>query len=82
MIYLITVFAGLDPARYRNSVSSEAPERAFSTLDSQISDSDRFKDAMPFLVSCRHCQVQVAFAPINDREVCLLCSSSFLTTDA
>ncbi|KAJ7763943.1 DNA polymerase family B-domain-containing protein [Mycena maculata] len=60
---------GLDPARYRAAASSAADELSFSSLDSQMSDSERFKDASPFIVRCRRCQGQLPFAPIHDREV-------------
>jgi hypothetical protein len=60
---------GLNPERYRSSNSAESEETAFSTLDSQISDTDRFKDSTPFLVRCRRCQGQVPFEPIFKRDV-------------
>ena len=61
--------AGLDPNRYRSAAAGESEARAFSTLDSLMSDSERFKDCDPFIVRCRSCQGQVAFAPISDRDV-------------
>ncbi|OBZ73519.1 DNA polymerase alpha catalytic subunit [Grifola frondosa] len=64
---------GLDPNRYRSAAESE--ERYFGTLDSLMSDAERFKDAEPFLVRCRSCRGQVAFAPISDRESSLLLPS-------
>jgi hypothetical protein len=68
--YLICLFpAGLDPMQFRNSGSSGGLERAFTTLESHISDSDRFKDVTPYMVTCWNCQVQVVFAPIYDRDV-------------
>ncbi|KAJ7132213.1 hypothetical protein C8R44DRAFT_773372 [Mycena epipterygia] len=63
---------GLDPARYRTSTASSADEPTFSSLDSQMSDSERFKDASAFIVRCRRCQGQLAFAPIHDRERSIL----------
>jgi DNA polymerase alpha subunit A len=62
-------YAGLDPGRYRNITSSGQSERSFLSLDSQISDKERFKDADPFLVRCRHCHEQQTFGPIIEREV-------------
>ncbi|KAJ7178608.1 DNA polymerase family B-domain-containing protein [Mycena crocata] len=59
---------GLDPARYRASNSASADEPSFSSLDSQMSDSQRFKDASPFVVRCRRCSGQLPFAPIHDRD--------------
>ncbi|KAJ7623603.1 hypothetical protein FB45DRAFT_837909 [Roridomyces roridus] len=66
---------GLDPARYRTASSSSADEPSFSTLDSQMSDSERFKDSVAFLVRCRHCQGQLEFAPIHDREHSIVLST-------
>ena len=63
----LIVGTGLDPMRYRMSIAGD--ERTFSALDSQITDSERFRDATPFLVRCRHCQVRMPFLPINDPEV-------------
>ena len=59
-------FLGLDPTRFRTS--SGADERTFSALDSQISDVERFRDATPFRVRCRHCQGQLAFS-LSEPEV-------------
>lgn len=59
---------GLDPARYRSSSAGEAQEIAFATLDSQMSDAERFRSAEPFVVRCRHCRGEIAFGSIADRE--------------
>ncbi|KAH9479795.1 DNA polymerase alpha catalytic subunit [Psilocybe cubensis] len=61
---------GLDPMRYRTSTGVE--ERVFSGLDSQMSDAERFRDALPFIIRCRHCQVKVPFLPLNDPEANIL----------
>lgn len=68
LVTLLTRRLGLDPGRYRNSVVG-AEEKAFASLDSQVSDSERFKEAIPFLVRCRNCQGQLPFSPLHDREV-------------
>jgi hypothetical protein len=60
---------GLDPGRYRNSSAAESEERYFSTLDSGMSDSQRYKDAKPFIVRCRRCEAQFAFTPIHEQDV-------------
>ena len=60
---------GLDPMRFKTSTAGE--ERVFSGLDSQISDAERFRDAAPFLVRCRHCQGRLSFFPLNSPEVFL-----------
>ncbi|KAK0497423.1 hypothetical protein EDD18DRAFT_1162173 [Armillaria luteobubalina] len=60
---------GLDPSRYRTAISSSfSEERAFASLDSRVSDTERFKDATPFIVRCPACRGELAFAPLNDRE--------------
>ncbi|KAF8920856.1 hypothetical protein CPB85DRAFT_1372860 [Mucidula mucida] len=60
---------GLDPARYRvTAASSFSEERAFSSLDSQISDAERFKEATPFVVTCRKCSHLNTFSAINERK--------------
>ncbi|KAF8954173.1 hypothetical protein BDZ97DRAFT_1979363 [Flammula alnicola] len=57
---------GLDPMRYRTSTGDE---RMFSGLDSQISDAERFRDAVPFFVRRRHCQGRLNFLPLDHPEV-------------
>lgn len=61
---------GLDPNRYRTTAVGEADERNFGTLDSLMSDEERFKDTDPFVARCRSCRNDVTFAPIADRKVC------------
>ncbi|KAJ6561161.1 DNA polymerase family B-domain-containing protein [Mycena vulgaris] len=63
---------GLDPARYRTSAATSSDEPIFSSLDSQMSDSERFKNAAPFIVRCRGCKGQLQFAPIHDRDHSIL----------
>ncbi|PPQ85267.1 hypothetical protein CVT25_010040 [Psilocybe cyanescens] len=62
---------GLDPMRYRTAVGG-VEDRAFSGLDSQMSDAERFRDAAPFIIRCRHCQVKLPFLPLNDPEADIL----------
>ncbi|KAF9525116.1 hypothetical protein CPB83DRAFT_860041 [Crepidotus variabilis] len=61
---------GLDPMRYRTSVTSE--EISFSGLDSQMSDAERFREAAPLIIRCRHCQGRLTLLPLSDPEQCLL----------
>ena len=68
---------GLDPTRFRTW--SGGDEHVFSGLDAQISDAERFRDATPFRVRCRHCQGQLPFA-LNEPDVsmCCVCTRSTL----
>ena len=63
---------GLDPGRYRSVTVNEAEERRFNALDSQLPDSERYKDAAPFVVRCRACECSVGFAPVANRSVRLV----------
>ncbi|KZT09817.1 uncharacterized protein LAESUDRAFT_756049 [Laetiporus sulphureus 93-53] len=65
---------GLDASRYRSS-AGESEERYFGTLDSLISEAERFNDADHFIVRCRQCKAEIAFEPISDRESSLLLPS-------
>ncbi|TFK23220.1 DNA polymerase alpha catalytic subunit [Coprinopsis marcescibilis] len=64
---------GLDPNRYRNTTASE--EKLFASLDSQMSDVERFKETDPFKVRCRWCHATLNFPVLNDRSVALLKAS-------
>ncbi|KAH9967412.1 DNA polymerase alpha catalytic subunit [Russula dissimulans] len=63
---------GLDPGRYRSTTANEVEERRFTALDSQLPDSERYKDAMPFVVRCRACECSVAFPPVSNRAESLV----------
>lgn len=41
----------------------------YRTLDSQVPDKERFRDATQFVVRCRECEGSFAFAPIGSEEV-------------
>ncbi|KAI6139794.1 hypothetical protein BKA82DRAFT_955077 [Pisolithus tinctorius] len=84
---LAECLAGLDPSRYRTAGSGGGGP-AFATLESQIPDSERFKDCQPFFIRCRKCKGEAEFRPIWEREssvlqptgpACLACSSQFPT---
>lgn len=66
---LTWVSQGLDPGRYRSTTVTEFEERRFSALESQLPDSERYKDAAPFVVRCRACECNVGFAPVSNRAV-------------
>ena len=60
---------GLDPGRYRSTTVTEFDDRRFSALESQLTDSERYKEAAPFVVRCRACECSVGFAPVSNRAV-------------
>jgi hypothetical protein len=64
--------SGLDPGRYR-STATETEDRRFTTLESRLPESERYKDATPFVVRCRACECVVAFAPVSNRAVSPSC---------
>ena len=66
---LTWVMQGLDPGRYRSTTVTEFEEHRFSALDSQLPDSERYKNAAPFVVRCRACECNVGFAPVSNRAV-------------
>ena len=71
---------GLDAVNYKSSF--DTPEREFKTLQSQISDAQRFADAIPFNVRCRACGSSTAFEPLGAKSVSLdfsLAGSAFRT---
>ncbi|KAJ2468610.1 DNA-directed DNA polymerase alpha catalytic subunit pol1 [Coemansia sp. RSA 2322] len=50
---------GLDPAKYRSMVHTQgSTDDALRTLDSRISDTERFKYAQPFTPTCASCKQQ------------------------
>ena len=60
---------GLDPARFRTYSTVEGEELNVTTLDSQIPESERYNDADPLKIRCRHCKTETNFHPIHDRPV-------------
>ncbi|KAJ7717680.1 DNA polymerase family B-domain-containing protein [Mycena metata] len=72
---------GLDPSRYKAAAANSVDEPSFSTLDSQMTDSERFKDASPFIIRCRKCKVEAPFAPIHDREHSILHPTGLACTE-
>lgn len=55
---------GLDPSRYSNH-TAQVVERTFHTLESQITDSERFKEAAPLAVRCPTCDATFSFEGIS-----------------
>jgi hypothetical protein len=65
----LDMMRGLDPGRYRSTTITETDERRFSALESQLPDSERYKDTAPFVVRCRTCECSVGFSPVANRAV-------------
>jgi hypothetical protein len=61
---------GLDPARFRSYSTADAEELNVTTLDSQIPEGERYNNADPLKILCRHCETETDFVPIHDRQVC------------
>ena len=60
--YTLTIAIGLDSSRYQTITAGAGEvEREFHTLESQISDADRFKDAEPFSIHCRQCHTETTY---------------------
>ncbi|ORX68792.1 hypothetical protein DL89DRAFT_284847 [Linderina pennispora] len=51
---------GLDASKYHSAIRSSEPQPAdaLRTLDSQISDTERFRLAQPFMATCPECKLQ------------------------
>ena len=70
-------FLGLDASRYRSTAGGDEQDGGggaaptFMALDSQMSDAERFKDAIPFRVRCKHCQAMGMWGPLwEDVNLC------------
>lgn len=72
---------GLDPARFQSATTNgPGHDREFHTLDSQIPDFVRFKDAAPLSIRCRHCNH--TFETRNLQEAVRPCFSIALAAGA
>lgn len=60
--------SGLDVSRYR-STAAEVPEREFKTLQSQISDAERFAQAEPLRILCQTCHAEAIFDGLAQNAV-------------
>jgi DNA polymerase alpha subunit A len=65
----LTVFTGLDPARYRTQNSDAIIDREFFTFESQISDKERFKEADPLMLRCPACEATFNFEGLLEDTV-------------
>ncbi|GAA5950464.1 hypothetical protein JCM10213_003586 [Rhodosporidiobolus nylandii] len=61
---------GLDVTRYKSSL--DVPDREFKTLQSQISEEQRFADCERFHVRCRTCGTEALFDGISENKAGLL----------
>lgn len=70
---------GLDPLRYATTGTAEAQEKEFFTFDSQISDTDRFRDADPLNLICPSCSEEAAFVGLpSDASVVVRLSENVM----
>jgi len=53
--------SGLDSSRYRSNIPSDPQEQGFGTLESQIPDKIRFKDADALIIRCKGCKAEMPF---------------------
>lgn len=63
---------GLDALKHRGAI--EAPEREFKTLESQLTDAQRFKDCKSFALVCRDCKTEHTLRNISEKSVCAIVS--------
>lgn len=71
---------GLDISKYK--ANNDIPEREFKTLQSQISDEQRFLNAKSLSIRCRSCGVVCDFDGIANNSVCpFLASQSRASPD-
>ncbi|KAG8710371.1 DNA-directed DNA polymerase alpha catalytic subunit pol1 [Ceratobasidium sp. 423] len=59
---------GLDPSRFQVSVAA-VDDDPYRTLDSQVPDKERFREAARFIVKCRKCEGSIVFSPVGSTEV-------------
>ncbi|GAA5888512.1 hypothetical protein JCM6882_008978 [Rhodosporidiobolus microsporus] len=66
---------GLDFTRYKSSL--DVPEREFKTLQSQLTEAQRFAECEPFRVRCRTCGTESLFDGISENKAGLLSKNGF-----
>ncbi|GAA5918206.1 hypothetical protein JCM8208_006171, partial [Rhodotorula glutinis] len=67
---------GLDALRFKSS-SLDVPEREFKTLQSQISDAQRFAECEPLRIRCRSCGSESAFDGVAENKAGLISEHGF-----
>ncbi|KAF8739169.1 DNA polymerase alpha catalytic subunit, partial [Rhizoctonia solani] len=65
---------GLDPSRFQVSVGV-IDDDPYRTLDSQIPDKERFREAGQFTVKCRKCQGSTVFPSVGSPEAPVITSA-------
>lgn len=68
---------GLDVTRYK-ATTADLPEREFRTLQSQISDAERFKDVESLKFRCKTCHSTSVFDGLDKNSVRTACSLHWL----
>lgn len=69
MVLLTALLAGLDVTHYKGA-TAEVAEREFKTLQSQITDKERFAESEPLYIRCRYCHLAVIFDGVAENAVC------------
>ncbi|TIC20656.1 hypothetical protein E3Q13_00361 [Wallemia mellicola] len=57
---------GLDPARFQNHSAGNSNDKEFQTLESQMSDKERFRNAEKFSIRCPGCTEHTEFGSMLD----------------
>ncbi|CAE6337459.1 unnamed protein product [Rhizoctonia solani] len=65
---------GLDPSRFQASVAA-VDDDPYRTLESQIPDKERFREAAQFIIRCRKCEGSAIFSPVGATEVPIITSA-------
>ncbi|GAA5963816.1 hypothetical protein JCM8115_006341 [Rhodotorula mucilaginosa] len=71
---------GLDAMRFKSS-SLDVPEREFKTLQSQVSDAQRFADTEPFRIRCRTCGAESVFDGVGENQAGVLSEHGFFCSN-
>ncbi|GAA5873099.1 hypothetical protein JCM8547_006792 [Rhodosporidiobolus lusitaniae] len=70
---------GLDVTRYKSTL--DTPEREFKTLQSQVSEAQRFADCERMKVRCRTCGMEALFDGITENKAALLSKTGWFCSN-
>lgn len=72
-------YIGLNAEQYAVATTGVNKERQLGVLDSQVPDSERFRDTDPLPINCAKCSTVSLFSRLTEDEVRLLVLSSSMT---